>query len=732
MSLDWTDVESVGGTPEVSLTEDLNEQQREAVIYGDGPLLILAGAGSGKTRVITRRIAWLVQTGRARPHEILAITFTNKAAREMKERVAQLLDVGGMWVATFHSTCARILRRDIDHLEGFTRDFSIYDTADKNLLIKNLIKECGWDPQRFRPAVIGGMISDHKTSRFDAEREVVAHGLENDVFTQVRDRYEQNLRANNALDFDDLLVRTLQLFREHPGVRDQYAHQFRYVMVDEYQDTNHVQYLLTRSFAGWHGNLAVCGDPDQSIYAWRGADIKNILDFERDFATDAKPVKVVKLERNYRSTPAILQAAQSVIKHNTGRKEKDLWTDREDVDDVRVIACGDEEDEANEIASRIHGLRNAGVSLSEIAVFYRVNFMQRALERGLRLSGVPYQIVGGLEFYQRREIKDLVSYLKLIVNPRDDVACMRVVNVPPRGIGDKSLDTMATWARHREISLSEALQDEEARARIRGVGRKGFTAFAQLMEDLGSLAEGQASVAMHQVLDVTDYLVYLQSSDPKEGIARAENVEELLAHAERWDAEHPEGGLRGFLEEIALVSDVDAWDPDAEKVSLLTLHSSKGLEFGAVFLAGCEEELLPHVLALQENGDVGLEEERRLFYVGMTRAKERLHLSWAQTRMRFGESSWREASRFLDELPAELLAEEDGASSSEDVLGVFDPAEHEESFAVGDWVVHDHFGVGKVEGLEGSGVNARATVGFRDAGRRILLLQYANLVRYRD
>ncbi|MEX1023598.1 MAG: UvrD-helicase domain-containing protein [Planctomycetota bacterium] len=733
MSLDWMDVERARedeGQDPASLLEGLNEPQQRAVEHGEGPLLILAGAGSGKTRVITRRIAWLVATGRARPDEILAITFTNKAAREMRSRVAAMRAAKGMWIATFHATCARILRRDIELLGPWTRDFSIYDTADKNQLLKTLIKEAGWDPKRFRPQVISHMLGEWKASQFDTERQAAPDGLEGEVFATVRDLYEARMRAANALDFDDLLVRTLELFRAQPGVLDQYAHRFRYVLVDEYQDTNHVQYLLTRALAGWHGNLAVCGDPDQSIYAWRGANVANILDFERDFSTPERAVAVVKLEQNYRSTPGILGAAQAVIRHNAGRKEKDLWTEKEDVDPVRIVECGDEEDEANEIAARIHGLRQSGVPLDEIAIFYRVNFMQRALERGLRLSGVPYQIVGGLEFYQRREIKDLVSYLQVLVNPADDVATRRIINVPARGVGDKSVALLEEFARDRRISLAAAIESEEARARVRGVGRKGLTGLARLLEDLGGLRDGPAHVALVQILEETDYFVHLAKGEDAEGSSRAENVEELLAHAERWDAENPEGGVRGFLQEVALVSDVDGWDPDAERVSLLTLHSSKGLEFGAVFLAGCEEELLPHVLALEE-GDGGLEEERRLFYVGMTRAKERLCLSWARTRMRFGETSWREPSRFLSELPDELLEtdESEAEAREADVLGDFDGAGAGADLSVGDWVEHDHFGLGQIRSLEGSAVNARATVQFREAGQRILLLQYANLKR---
>ena len=407
--------ESPDVAPENSpeILDGLNEPQAAAVTHGDGPMLILAGAGSGKTRVITRRIAWLVRTARAAPHEVLAITFTNKAAREMRERVLALLPARGLWISTFHAMCARILRREIEVLGGWTRDFTIYDTADKNLLLKRITKDLGYDIQRFRPAMLSSWISEWKSRRFDRdalEPAEAGYGLEEEVFAKVRGRYEEALRENNALDFDDLLAKTLTIFQEHPGVRDAYASRFRYVLVDEYQDTNRIQYLLTRQLADWHGNLAVCGDPDQSIYGWRGADIKNILDFEEDFGAQSE-VRVVKLEENYRSTDVILKAAQALIRNNVGRKEKELWTRKKADHLLRVLECGDENDEANEIAAQIHAQRSKGRAADDIAIFYRANWMQRALERSLRLSGIPYQIVGGVEFYQRREIRDLLSYL---------------------------------------------------------------------------------------------------------------------------------------------------------------------------------------------------------------------------------------------------------------------------------------------------------------------------------
>ena len=726
---------AVAGLDPEELLEGLNPPQREAVTHGEGPLLILAGAGSGKTRVITRRVAWLVASGRAAPHELLAITFTNKAAREMRERVEAVLPTGGAWIATFHATCARILRREIDVLGGWTRSFSIYDTHDRNQLIKRIVKDLGYDPQRFRPALLGGWISKVKSSAYDRQEDALPEelghgGVDDEVFVRVRERYDRAMLESNALDFDDLQLKVLEIFERHPGIRDAYAQRFRYVLVDEYQDTNRIQYLLTRHLADWHGNLAVCGDPDQSIYGWRGADIGNILQFETDFGTPQRPVRVVKLEQNYRSTPTILKAAQGLIRHNLGRKEKDLWSERQDQHLVRVVECGDENDEANRIALEIHELLRSGYTADQVAVLFRVNFMQRALERALRLSGIPYQVVGGVEFYARREVRDLLGYLQLVVNPRDDVACQRVLNVPARGVGERSVAALVEWARERGTSLLEAARDPEARATIRGRARAGIAAFAALVEGLADLADQPAEAVLARVIDQVDYLAWLAALEEGDAAGRVENVEELLTHARGYDEEHPEGGLRGFLQDVALVSDVDGWDPEGARVTLMTLHSSKGLEFPVVIVAGMEEELLPHALALVEAGpdEAGVEEERRLLYVGMTRAKDRLLLTHARTRLHFGESSWRRPSRFLEEIPAELVEGAGAQGAEADPFGDYQPpADEAEALCEGDTVEHDHFGVGKVTRLQGAGANARATVTFRRFGSKVLLVQYAKL-----
>ena len=725
------------------LLEGLNPPQREAVTHGEGPLLILAGPGSGKTRVITRRIVWLVRERGVRPSEILAITFTNKAAGEMRERVQAGLPVRGLWIGTFHAMCARILRAEIGVL-GYSRDFTIYDTHDRNELLKKLIQAANYDTTRFKPSMVGAWISAGKNRGFGEETEGNAiavegeEGIEHEVLVRIRRDYEAAMRTNDALDFDDLLLKVLEIFEKHPGIRDAYASRFRYVLVDEYQDTNKVQYLLARHLSSFHGNLAVCGDPDQSIYAWRGADIRNILDFERDFESP----KVVRLEQNYRSTGNILAAAQGVIRKNRARKEKTIWTEAPPGPKVVVLACADENDEARKIAREIRSGIAAGRSPDSFAVFYRVNFMQRAIESALRLANVPYQVVGGLEFYARKEIRDLVAYLRLCVNPADEIAFRRAVNSPQRGIGDKTVDIVAGFAADRRLPILKAARSGEALALARGRARAGLEAFGELMSRLEPLADAQASVALDALVDAIDYDAWMTQMDDESGVDRESNVVELRAHAAEYDRlveaeaegggpRERRGGLKGFLQEIALVSDTDALDPSSKRTKLMTLHSAKGLEFPVVFVAGAEEELLPHVRALMDalgpDPDAGVEEERRLFYVGITRARERLVITHAATRLHFGQESLRTPSRFLAEIPPEVVEGGVVDAGEEEMLGAFEPPPLVEAIRVGDRVEHEHFGRGTVERLQGSGVNARATVRFTTSGERQLLLQYARL-----
>jgi DNA helicase-2/ATP-dependent DNA helicase PcrA len=716
--------------------EGLNAAQRTAVVHGDGPLLILAGAGTGKTRVITRRIAWLVATGRAAAEEILAITFTNKAAGEMRRRCEPFFPVKGLWIGTFHAMGARILRREIEALPGWTRDFSIFDTHERNQLLKEVVRELGYDPQRFRPAVLGAWLSDEKNRRFErvgGRGPRAPGGVEGEVYGLVRDRYEAAMRASNALDFDDLLLKVLEVFEAHPGVRDRYAERFRHVLVDEYQDTNRVQYLLTRHLAARHGNLTVCGDPDQSIYGWRGADVGNILDFERDFGTE-HTVGVVKLERNYRSTQCILAAAQGLIRHNLARKEKDLWTERHGEARVRVLECADENDEARAIVVRVRELFERGRRPDQVALFYRVNFMQRALELALRQAGIPYQIVGGVEFYLRREVRDLIGYLRVLVNPRDDAACARVLNVPARGVGEKSAAELARWAREHDLPLSAAVASRDARAWLRGRARSGVEEFAALLGALAPRAEGPAALALEALLLATDYREHLARSGEADSRSRLENVDELLAGARQYDEENRAGGLRGYLEDVALVSDVDGFAEGSPRVTLMTLHSCKGLEFPCVFVAGLEEGMLPHALALEEDPVGGVEEERRLLYVGMTRAMDELTLSHARVRLHFGRSDLRSPSRFLAEIPDDLteghalVGEEPEEDEGPRLVRDEEYGEDEtQGLRPGTRVEHDHFGRGVVELVQGRGGGMRLTVRFAAAGTRVLLAQYARL-----
>ncbi|HVS08984.1 MAG TPA: 3'-5' exonuclease, partial [Planctomycetota bacterium] len=665
--------------------------------------------------------------------------FTNKAAGEMRSRVEALLPARGAWISTFHSMCARILRRDVEALGGYTRDFSIYDTADRNQLLKELIQRAGYDPVRFRPAALGAWISQRKNGRDPthaatrpAERLEGGDGIENDLFQRIEGDYQRALQQANALDFDDLLLLVLALFEQHPGIRDAYARRFRHVLVDEYQDTNRVQYLLMRHLAGFHGNVAVCGDPDQSIYAWRGADVRNILAFEEDFPG----ARVVRLEQNYRSSGNVLAAAHALIRHNRERKEKELWSDKGAGTPLVVVECADENDEAREIALQIRTLAARGMPYDEIAVFYRANFMQRALEQALRFASIPYQVVAGTEFFQRREIKDLIAYLRLAVNPADDSACRRAIHAPPRGIGDKSLETLEGWARDRRLSLARACASLEARAQVRGKARGAVEDFAGTLERLQALQEEPAATALEAVIAETDYRRWIDSMRDSDAIDRAANVDELLANARTYDRDNPGAGVRGFLQDVALVSETDAYDERAPRVALMTLHAAKGLEFDAVFVAGLEEELLPHARSLaddQARGGSALEEERRLLYVGVTRARQRLFLTYTRVRLHFGFQKPVKRSRFLDEIPEELIegAAESGLMSGPYSGGsTFEPGPGPDSGAglrTGDWVEHDHFGLGRVEALSGSGANARATVAFRAQGTRQLLLQYARL-----
>lgn len=638
-----------------ALLAGLNEPQREAVVHGEGPLLILAGAGSGKTRVLTHRIAYLVGTGQARPDEILAITFTNKAAQEMRERVEMLVGrrTRAMWVMTFHSACARMLRADAHRL-GYTRQFTIYDQSDARRLVKRAIEELDVDPKRFTPGAIHHEISDAKNKLRDAEAyaQMVGSFFEQTV-ADVYKLYESELHRMNAMDFDDLLVRAVNVLELFPEVRRRYADNFRHVLVDEYQDTNHVQYRWLQLIAGEHRNLAVVGDDSQSIYGFRGADIRNILDFEDDFP-DAK---VVKLEQNYRSTQTILDAANAVIRNNRGQREKELWTDLGIGDPIKVRELDDEHAEARFVAGEIERIVDEGVSRNEIAVFYRTNAQSRVLEDTLVRAQIGYQVIGGTKFYERAEIKDAIAYLTMLVNPQDVVSFTRIANSPRRGIGQTSLSRVISWANTAGITIWEAALEPDSVPGLGTAARKSFHRFMGAMRILGERAAANPPVSelLKEVLSESGYLEALEADRTIESQGRIENLEELVNVAAEYDGsvdlreEAP--SLAGFLQQIALVADADGRRDDEGLVTLMTLHNAKGLEYPIVFLLGCEEGVFPHQRAIEEGG---LEEERRLAYVGLTRAMRDLYMTYARTRAVFGSRSYGARSRFVDEVPIGL------------------------------------------------------------------------------
>ncbi len=697
----------------------LNDPQREAVSHGEGPLLVVAGAGSGKTRVITRRIAYLIEELLVPEWAILAITFTNKAAREMRDRVEGLLPGRGVWVATFHATCARILRRDGERL-GYDPQFTILDTYDRTQLLKQILKDKDLDPKHHSPNAIGAEIS-HCKNRGEAPKEgaaLDALARPEKLFQQIYAEYERRRHIAQSLDFDDLLLETVRLLEADAEALDLYAGRFRHVLVDEYQDTNAIQLRLLRLLASVHGNVCAVGDPDQSIYSWRGAEVRNILEFERDFPG----ARTIKLEQNYRSSGNILAAATELIRRNRARLEKRLWTEAADGAPVELVQSETDLEEARAVARGIRHFQGQGIPPREIAVFYRANFMQRALEKTLREDAIPYQIVGGLEFFERREIKDLIAYLALLANPAADQAFLRVVNTPPRKLGEKSVELLRLAALQRGIPMAEMLGDLEAIEELKPAARKALEAFAALIEQLRDGLDLSAAETLQQVIRRTGYQEYITGLGDNLEDDRQENVEELLAYAAEFD-KRSEGGVPAFLSEVALLSDVDAWDAEVEKVTLMTLHAAKGLEFDAVIIVGCEEGLLPHARSAEVPS--ALEEERRLMHVGMTRARKILVLSHARERFHYGGYVPSRPSRFLSEFESGRLDGAAGARMAREIEQEVEP-EHG-GFAVGERVLHAHFGVGRVVAYRGQRPSTRIVVDFERAGEKQLLLQYAAL-----
>ena len=704
---------------------------------GDGPLLIFAGAGSGKTRVLTHRIAWLIQQGRAEPGEILAVTFTNKAAREMRSRVENLLNLaaGAIWMGTFHAIGVRILRRD-GSADGIDRHFVIYDEADRLSVVKRVMNELRLDEKRYPPGGMVALISRAKDEVISAEDQLKAAGTHTEeLAAQIRVRYDAFLEQNNALDFDDLLMRTVWLFDRYPEVLEKYQKRFKYIMVDEYQDTNRAQYLMVRHLASKNRNLAVVGDDDQSIYQFRGADVRNILSFEHDYP-DAQ---IVKLEQNYRSTQVILDVAYHVIKANPNRADKRLWTDRPGGPKVVVAQTYDEQEEAQAVAREALRLVAEGDHrLGDIAVLYRTNAQSRALEEVLLRRGVPYRLVGGLRFYERREVKDVLAYLRLVANPQETLSFSRVINVPRRKLGEKSLAQLGYWADAHGLSPWDSLERLDEISELTAAARGALADFRDLIEEVRAASQERRLVEVIDLLLLRSaYERYVREGSP-EGDERWANVLELRGLASEYDGLPPGEGLQAFLEDVALMSDVDTMDDRAQGMTLITLHMVKGLEFPVVFMLGMEEGLFPHSRSLDSPS--GLEEERRLAYVGMTRAKDRLYLFHAFRRHLFGSANLNLPSRFLKDIPTELVDGPAGIPSGMPDPGMAParlieaarpsaPVDLVQRYAPGDHVEHRSWGRGTVLKSTMTRTDEEIIVKFDRVGMKILAVSLAPIVK---
>jgi DNA helicase II / ATP-dependent DNA helicase PcrA len=704
---------------------NLNEAQREAVLTTEGPVLVIAGAGSGKTRVLTRRIAHLLAAVGAKPSEILAITFTNKAAAEMRERVEHLVGPPSRaaWVMTFHAACGRILRREAQRL-GYRSNFTIYDSADQLRLTKQCLEELERDPKRFTPRGIHAQISNAKNQLIGpVEYASRVASFYDQTVADVYELYQKRMFASNAVDFDDMLYLTVDVLERFPEAQERWQKSFRYILVDEYQDTNHAQYRFLQLLAAKHMNVFAVGDPDQSIYAFRGADIRNVMEFEHDFPG----AKTIALEQNYRSTNSILEAANGVISHNRERKPKNLWSELGEGEPVHTIEVEDEHAEARYVAAEIARLVEEGYNGNEIAVFYRTNAQSRVLEDVLVRQGIAYQVIGGPRFYERAEIKDLVAYLQVIDNPFDAVSLLRIANRPRRGIGDSSLAKLMSFADDAEMSLWEAMGRTEA-AGVGTAPAKAVASFRTLIQSLTSAAEElPVPELIERVLEQSGYIESLEAERTIEAQGRIENLQELVALAREWLESATEPSLSSFLQEISLYSDQDAIRGEGSLVTLMTLHNAKGLEFRVVYLIGMEEGIFPHSRSIEEQG---IEEERRLCYVGMTRAMERLTLLHASSRMLYGGRSYNLPSRFIDELPEAHVERERLRPASWSDYGAprqsqVAPRNNVPSLATGDNVRHGTLGEGVVTGVEPNGI---VIVRFAGEGtERRLMLDYAPL-----
>ncbi|HOR85543.1 MAG TPA: UvrD-helicase domain-containing protein [Bacillota bacterium] len=634
--------------------ENLNKEQKEAVLYTEGPLLIFAGAGSGKTRVLTYRVAYLIEEKGVYPTNILAITFTNKAANEMKERVGGLIgNTEGMWISTFHSACVRILRQNIESLKDFKKNFVIFDTKDQDTLIKECLKELNLNDKNFPIRGVATEISRAKDMLIGPDKyyDRNMHDIRKRKLADIYSLYQKKLQKNNALDFDDILNKTVELLEQNPDVLQYYRNKFRYILVDEYQDTNFSQYTLIRLLAGEHKNLCVVGDDDQSIYSWRGADIGNILNFEKDFPG----AKVIKLEQNYRSTQVILDAANSVIKNNFARKSKKLWTQKSTGRLIIYHYAVDEREEADFIMNEVERvIAEERRDLGDFAILYRTNAQSRVLEEACMSHGLPYRIVGGFKFYERKEVKDIVSYLRVIQNPDEDLSLKRIINIPKRGIGNAALDALTQYAASKADSLFSALLEVDNISRVSPKAKKGIKEFVSIMSELMGIAETEkVSKLVKEVLERTGYLDELEKGEDEESRTRAENIKELLSATFEFEALNENALLPDFLEQIALMSDIDTLEEGKSALVMMTLHSAKGLEYPFVFISGMEEGVFPSQRSYFEANQ--MEEERRLMYVGITRAMERLYLTAAFERTLYGSTTYNTVSQFIREIPKELL-----------------------------------------------------------------------------
>ena len=722
-----------------SLLDGLNREQQQAVQHTEGPLLILAGAGSGKTKVLTVRIAYLLAQG-VNPYEILAITFTNKAAKEMKSRVEGLVgDVANrIWLSTFHSFCAKFLRFELDNFLGYNSNFTIYDTSDSQVVIKAALKALNLDDKYYPIGAMISAISDAKNKlMFASDFRKQARDFYQQKVADVYEYYERELRKNNALDFDDLLLVAVKLLQSNAAVLDKYSKRFKYVMIDEYQDTNHAQYLLAYLLSSHWKNIAVVGDADQSIYAWRGADIQNILDFEKDYPNCTS----IKLEQNYRSTKIILDAANAVIDHNEGRPEKNLWTDKVEGAKIQHFTAQSEHEEAAFIGDTIvkkHDIH--GVPYGDMAILYRTNAQSRVLEEALIKRALPYTMVGGTKFYDRKEIKDVLAYLRVLYNPFDDLSLLRIINVPKRSIGATTVSKLQDYARENGTSLFMTLTQLHLVDTIKGKTKEKLEEFGILIFTLVAEMDDKSVLdILEAILDRTGYLAQLEESTDPQDQARAENIGELLSVAKDFQDTNPTGTVEDFLEQVALVNDVDSFEQEESKVTLMTLHAAKGLEFPIVFLGGLEEGLFPHSRTLMNPEEI--EEERRLAYVGITRAEKELYISNATTRTVFGRTSSYLPSRFIDEIPAELVDSLRAKRRTPDDIKptvprhmsvasrpVTKPIIRNEVIAdwkVGDTAIHSKWGNGKVVNVTGEGAGMKLTIEFPTQGVRVVMAKFA-------